>query len=81
VDEEAAETEKGLSGADAVATRRGSTLRSIDGSTPSDLWKQHVRKKEGSLAQRLKSAYNLHFRPGSSSLFLDKDSRTHANPI
>jgi hypothetical protein len=44
-------------------------------------WKQHVRKKEGSLAQRLKSAYNLHFRPGSSSLFLDKDSRTHANPI
>ena len=40
-----------------------------------------MRKKEGSLAQRLKSAYNLHFRPGSSSLFLDKDSRTHANPI
>ena len=43
--------------------------------------KQHVRKKEGSLARRLKSAYNLHFRPGSSSLLLDKDSRTHANPI
>ena len=46
-----------------------------------ELWKQHVRKKEGSLARRLKSAYNLHFRPGSSSLLLDKDSRIHANPI
>ena len=37
--------------------------------------------KGGSLARKLKLAYYLHFRPGSSSLLLDKDSRTHANQI